>query len=396
RVAAKYDCFSGIDGFECGTTNIDFSDRLHGEFSRLRSYRSTRLDVGASAVSVATESHAPVREKRIQLPETWLQGFMQVHSVMTLGLRKIRLAPIDVFNICRFLRRHRAKTSPRALRWQLRPGERTVVFVEPWDARIELSPASVYDGPKEETIRTWGRDRLQVLEPLLADAERIELYLAGHGLPLVVTVDMDLVVFTLALSGWTDNDWTGQSRFSLLSRRIDVKAEPLTAVYHALREKRYATLDELTSALDRDREEIRSCLSALCQAGRAMVDLAGGVYRHRDLLLTPFSAKAVLAEQKRLEEDSDPNAKAARQTVAAGHARITSRRPVKTGFKITGSVRGTDNERVRPLLHVDPEGLILDATCTCKFFRTHRLTKGPCEHVLALRLIHMDRLGKGE
>ena len=35
RLAAKYDLFEKIDEFECGTTNIDFSAKLHGELNNV-------------------------------------------------------------------------------------------------------------------------------------------------------------------------------------------------------------------------------------------------------------------------------------------------------------------------------------------------------------------------
>ncbi|HYT94149.1 MAG TPA: SWIM zinc finger family protein, partial [Gemmataceae bacterium] len=70
----------------------------------------------------------------------------------------------------------------------------------------------------------------------------------------------------------------------------------------------------------------------------------------------------------------------------------TARRPVATGFKLSGSAKGSGSERVRPLMHVDHEGHIITAECTCGHYKKHKLTKGPCEHILALRLAHMARL----
>jgi hypothetical protein len=200
------------------------------------------------------------------------------------------------------------------------------------------------------------------------------------------------VSFALGLSGWTDQDWTGTARFELLTRRLDVDADQLSASYHALRECRYASAEMIAERTGLGVEQARAALSFLCQAGRAMVDLGAGVYRHRDLFFSPFSASEALARAKNLAEEADPKAKAARQVFEAGHARLIARRPVKTGYKLSGSVRGSEDERVRPLIHVDRAGHILEATCTCKFFKKHRLTQGPCEHVLALRLAHMARL----
>ena len=47
---------------------------------------------------------------------------------------------------------------------------------------------------------------------------------------------------------------------------------------------------------------------------------------------------------------------------------------------------------MRPLLHVDREGRIIEASCTCSYYKKHQLTQGPCAHILALRLAHMSRL----
>jgi uncharacterized Zn finger protein len=74
--------------------------------------------------------------------------------------------------------------------------------------------------------------------------------------------------------------------------------------------------------------------------------------------------------------------------------RIIARRPVTTGYKLSGSAKGKDGVRVRPQIAVDHEGKILEASCTCAFGEKHGITKGPCEHILALRLAHMDRLKK--
>jgi hypothetical protein len=47
---------------------------------------------------------------------------------------------------------------------------------------------------------------------------------------------------------------------------------------------------------------------------------------------------------------------------------------------------------VRPLVHVDHEGHVIEASCTCGHYLKFKLTRGPCAHILALRLAHMSRL----
>ncbi|HWB80568.1 MAG TPA: SWIM zinc finger family protein [Nannocystaceae bacterium] len=392
RVALKYDLFAKIDAFECGTTNVDFSTRLHRQLDRMRSYRSTRFDVDAGGFTVATGSDDVHREKKIDVPESWVNGFLQVQSVMTLGLRRIRLAPIDVFNLCRMLGRFSAKTSPRALRWLLEPGRPTRVVLEPWERIIELSPGSIDTGTKPGFIRTWGRDRIKLLARVLPVLQHVDVYLAGHGLPSIWVCDLGDVTLTLGLSGWTDQDWSGGASFELLARRLDADAAALTTTYEVLRREQKATVAQLAQLTALGEQRARACVSFLCQSGRAMFDLSSELVRHRDLFFTPFSAQAAIAQADAASEQQDPRAKAARAVFENGDARFTARRPYPGGYKLSGSVRGTDDERTRPLLDVDHEGRIVTATCTCKHFRTHQLTKGPCEHMLALRYAHMARL----
>jgi hypothetical protein len=409
RLAAKYDLFHNVKEFQCGTTNIDFSSKLHGEMDRMRTYRQTRFDLAPSGFTVTTDGDSGHKEKKIDLPESWVMGFLQVHSTMSLGLTRFHMAPVDLFNLCRFLRRHRARTSPRSLRYELEPGKPVRVVLEPWEHTLELTaacpvdggpplsldmtPGAVYAGNKPVKIRTWGRDRLQTLARLLPVCKRIDVFLAGHGLPAVYVLDLGPLTFTLALSGWTDNDWTGgKTKFDLLTRRLLVSAAELTQTYEALKKAHLATDGAIATATGLGVEKSRSALSYLCQVGRAMFDLAGSVYRHRDLFTEPFTVKEAVKAVAAPAQAKSPEEKAALAIFESGNVFLTARRPVSTGYKLTGSAKGGDGARVRPLMHVDHEGHIVEASCTCGHYKKYKLTRGPCEHILALRLAHMDRL----
>jgi hypothetical protein len=409
RLAAKYDLFGNVKEFQCGTTNIDFSAKLHGELERMRTYRQTRFDVAPSGFTVATDDKEGHKEKKIDLPESWVMGFLQVHSTMSLGLTRFHMAPVDLYNICRALRRRKARTSPRALRYELEPGKPVRAVLEPWEHVIELTaacpadggqplslemtPGAVYAGNKPLKIRTWGRDRLQTLARLLPVCRRIDVFLAGHGLPAVYVLDLGPLTFTLALSGWTDNDWTGgAAKFDLLTRRLLVSAAELAKTYETLKKEKLATDGAVASLTGLGVEKSRSALSYLCQVGRAMFDLAGNVYRHRDLFSEPFTVKEAVKAVAPAAQAKSPEEKAALAIFESGNVFLTARRPVATGYKLTGSAKGGDGARVRPLMHVDHEGHIVEASCTCGHYKKYKMTRGPCEHILALRLAHMDRL----
>ncbi|HEY4221415.1 MAG TPA: SWIM zinc finger family protein [Myxococcota bacterium] len=391
RLGAKHSLFNKVDKFECGTTNIDFSAKLSRQLDRIRTYRKTDFDIAPGGLTVTHQGPAggAHKEKKIELPESWVAGFHQVQSTMAMGLTSFEVAPIDLFNIIRVLNRKKTRTSPRALRWELVQGKRIKAVLEPWEMPVEL--ATVWTG-KDTIVRTWGRDRLKTLARLLPVAKKVKVHLSGLGMPSIYDVDLGDVTFTLALSGWTDNDWAGGAKFDLLTRRLDGTPSDLLLTYGALKEPRFASDVALAGKTGLGLEKTRSCLSYLCQMGRAMFDLGGGVYRHRDLFFDAFTMKEAQAAVSAVVEEQNPLAKAARKIFQSDNVRVIARRPVNTGFKLSGSVLGSKGDRVRPQLHVDPEGAIIEGTCTCSWFKSNQLAKGPCEHLLALRLAHMDKL----
>lgn len=392
-----------------GTTNIDFSPALARHLERLRGYRTTTLAVGPGGVDVGVAQtgfgEKVHREAKIPLPESWVNGFLQVQATMTLALTSLTMQPIELANILRVLVAKKARTSPKALRFELVPGKRIKVVLEPWEIPVELS--TTYAGDKAQVIRLWGRDRLKLLSRLLPLATSIRVELAGFGLPSFWVVDLGGISFTLGLSGWTDNDWTGanakdkgkgDTRFELLTRRVDASGEDVLRVYETLRSARVA--DDIAVANDSGLgvDVVRGALSTLAQAGRATYDLRLRRYRHRDLFADAFTlADAKRVTKARIVEDASPAAKNARQIFVKDGVRIIATRPLgddkaPEGYKVSGSVTALDAQMLRPLLHVDKAGQIVTGTCTCRFFKDHELTRGPCEHLLALRLAHMSRL----
>lgn len=392
RVGARRALFGDVKELRCGTTNIDFSVALARQLDRIRSYRTTAFDIAPGGLTVETSGPGGGvhKEKKIELPDSWVQGFHQVQSTMAMSLTSFEVAPVDLFNIIRLLMRKKTRESPRALRWELVPGKRVRAVLEPWELPIEL--ATRHRGDKDVVVRTWGRDRLKTLARLLPVARRVTVHLAGLGMPSFYQVDLGELSFVLGLSGWTDNDWSGGAKFDLLTRRLDGSAGDLLVVYAALKERRFATPETLASSTGLGLEKTRSALSYLCQIGRCMIDLHGGVYRHRDLFFDAFTPKEAQQAISAVVEDANPAQQAARAVFTSDNVRIIARRPVSTGYKLSGSVRGTSGERVRPQLHVDAGGQILEGTCTCRQYSSHQLTKGPCEHLLALRLAHLDKL----
>ena len=375
RLGASLEVFKNVGSFACGTTNIDYSTPLYEEFQKIRSYKTTRFEVDPSGFEVKTTGEETYEEKKIDLPDSWVRGFLQVSSAMALPARTFRLHPMDVHNLCFVLRRKREKAGPRAIKWVLVPGEPVRAVFEPWNLEVVCS-RSIYTGKEREEIRVWGRRRLLVLERLVAIAESFTVHLLGQGLPSFYVADLGHMSFTLGLSGWTRNDWSTAGNFDLLAPRAEADDFTKRRVFEGLKSTWFSDVDALTKKLDLPRAQVLGALGAWTQAGRAMFDLAKGVYRVRELARDPLPMDKLRFSNEREE-------KANRFLEARA---VTSRaRAVAEGTVLGGTVKDGRNT-YSPELFVDTDGRLAKATCACNFFQQNKLFKGPCEHMLAVRL----------
>ena len=376
RLGASLDVFKNVGKFACGTTNIDYSTPLYQEFQKIRSYKTTRFEVDPSGFEVKTTGEEDYEEKKIELPDSWVRGFLQVSSAMALPARSFELHPMDLHNICFVLRRKKEKHGPRALRWVLVPGEPVRLVFEPWDLTVVCS-RSPYLGTEREEIRVWGRRRLLVLERLIAITEKVTVHLLGQGLPSFYVADLGDMSFTLGLSGWTRNDWSTAGNFDLLAPRAATDEFTKRRVFEGLKTTWFSDTDALAKKLDLPRAAVLGALSAWTQAGRAMYDLNKGVYRVRELAREPLPMDKLRFSNEREET--------ATRFLEAKAVTVGVRALAAGAIELKGTV--TDGRSTHtPELVIDADGRLVKATCTCNFFEQNKLFKGPCEHMLAVRL----------
>ena len=277
-----------------GTTNIDFSPDLAREIGRIRSYRPTDLQVGAQRVVVSTGAGAAV-EKKIDLPPTWVRGFLQVQSAATLPGVKVRLSAATLAEALSELRRKREDKGPRSIKFILQPGEFPSLFIEPWNIVIKEYNYR-FEGKEAQQIRLWGRRRLLSLESLLPHATEVQVYLLGTGMPSYWSIFQADSRFDLGLSGWTQNDWSRAAQFDLLASTAKASAAQLGIVTKALETQLHITPEALAENIGLSREIATTALQQLCREGRAMYDHVTGAYRWRQLF--PF-----MPEREALEDD---------------------------------------------------------------------------------------------
>ena len=365
-----------------GTTNIDYSKGLFDGVQRMRSYRPTRFTIGREAVSFATGDAKPTIEKTIQIPDSWLRGFLQVQSAATLPSTVVTIAAIDLYNVLRQLRMHADKKGGgRGVRIELVPGEPPRLVLEPWEI-VLTSGAGPYKGRTPGLIRIWGRRRLSLLRRMLPFVETVDIHLLGSGLPSFYVLRAGPISLTLGLSGFTSANWSQSVGFDqLLPRdRDEAVKSTLAAVLTKLGEVWVSTAADLVTATKKPASEVYTALQIACQNGRVMYDLARDVYRLRPLTESPLDLSRL--QYRSVRE------RIAHDLVQRGAVKIASENRIYgTGLEITGKVAvEADRREYRPQLTIDDDGRVKSAECTCTFFRKHKLKEGPCAHLIALRI----------
>ncbi len=355
-----------------GTTNVDYSWTLYEHFQKLRSYRETRFFVDPRGFEVLIEQASAYREEKIDLPPSWLKGFMQVQAAMSLPMRRVSISREGLYNVLAFLVRHRAARSPRAVRFELIPGQPVAIVLEPWERRIVLH-STPYTGARSEVIRVWGRDRLRLLARLLPLLDEAEVYLLGTGLPSFWSIRMGEMRLLLGLSGWTKNDWTGTSALDQLAPPAEPSDALLGDIAATFRDSPTRTFEEIRQRTGAAPAFVAAGLNRLALLGQLIHDLHAGVYRWRQIMPVALSLDVIGPE--------NPETAEAKKLVRGHKVHVTrdERRP--DGLRI---LEGLVPDRPVTLL-LDADDRMLRGKCTCSHHFTGGLRKGPCRHLQALR-----------
>ena len=355
-----------------GTTNVDYSQELFESFQSLRTYRETRFQINPDGIGVTTAERPEAREEKIELPDGWLRGFLQLQAAMQLPMSKVRLGVDAMYSLLAWLKRHRERTGPRAVRFELLDGRSPRLVLEPWGTVIE-SPGTVFRGNVTAPIRIWGRRRLLSLARILPLASHVDVYLCGTGLPSFWVVQMGSMRLTLGLSGWTTNDWTRGSAVQLLLSPAEPTTTHLATAVKKLSQRRSMTTAELTKTLKCADPVLASVMNRLALQGQTLFDLDAQVFRWRQVLPMEISDREL--------GPPHPETEAGRQLVARGVVKVASRIEAPRGGQIV--VGKAENQSCEVL--IDGDGIVRKGKCRCSWHFRFGVRNGPCRHLQALR-----------
>jgi hypothetical protein len=336
---------AAIDGrfLQRGTTNVDFNDPMRAALTRLSDQQVTQLSVGAEAMSLASGA-SKVVEKKVRLPSRWVRGFCESH------IYQGRLKPYA--ELTGMQARQLMQLTPRS------PVRRPLYL----QARSDGARWSTVESPG--SIRVGGTHRLSIIEPLLRQATSLRIWADRDSTVSGWIVGNPSGSLMLMLSPDLDRGFSGEGQaLEGLSAR-DAR-QSLSAIRAQLKWQDALSVHELAQAASIDSGSVEKSLSVLGTQGVVGFDLADQAYFHREL---PFANDAIEKYQSRLEGAKE----------------------LATDTAVT-AVPGGGSDRV---FEVASEDAVYRVTlmaggewrCTCPWYGKHRGQRGPCKHLLAVRL----------
>lgn len=326
-----------------GTTNVDLNPPVREALARVGSRDPLHLEIGEDVV--VTTRERSVTEKKVPLPERWLRGFAEAQVAASSLTLVHEVGPAEARRLVRSLP---SSSAARGVLWVVRAGDGLRLAGRPVGPSVPLA----------------GAERLRVLEPLLRFARRLRVHAeaapdAKNPGSSVWELELDDARMVLAISPDRSRGFSGEGA-ALWDLADDDAVDDADLVSALLAYEPTIDVDRLAGESGLPADRVLRALGRLGAAGRVGYDSAEGAYFHREL---PYDRGAV--------DGLHPRLAGARELVALGAVH-----PTDDG----AHVRSGDQEYV---VRTSATG----DRCTCPWFGKHRGTRGPCKHVLAVRMV---------
>jgi hypothetical protein len=357
----------------------------------MRTSRETWLRIEPQGFEVKTSGAGGRYERKVDLPDPWVRGFLNLQAAMASPGTRVQVRPVDLLAAIRFLRYTKAKVSPRGLRYEFDPDQGAKIVLEPWERAFPLKGAD-HGYTQPHVIRTFGRRRLKLIEPLLPFADQVTVYLKGRALPSFYAVHLEGLTFVLGMTGFGGQNWSEAYGFHLASGPEPADGPLLEQALVLLKERYKIRSRDLADNLNVDPATAERLLIRLCRQGRAIYDVEQREFRHRELFDIPIDEARLFPPDPRLDQ--------ARRWTTEGRVEVDDCRPRET--RKTKKLKTPDGPILREIIYrdhlvqgtaggvgpteivINQYGRIIFGVCPCDFFRDNLLNQGPCAHMLAL------------
>jgi hypothetical protein len=214
------------------------------------------------------------------------------------------------------------------------------------------------------SIRVGGAHRLSIIEPLIRQASSLRIWVDRDSSVSAWIVGNPSGTLMLMLSPDLDRGFSGEGQ-ALDGLAAGDGRQALPAIRAQLKWQDALSIQDLAQAASQDAKAVEKSLAVLGTQGVVGFDLSEQAYFHREL---PFALDAMEKYQGRLEGARQLAANTAVTAVpGAGPDRIFEVLSEDAVYRVTLLVGG-------------------EWRCTCPWYGKHRGQRGPCKHLLAVRL----------
>jgi hypothetical protein len=334
-----------------GTTNVDFGPDFAARLATLRPGKDSAFEVGEDSLTLHMGSGKAV-ERKVDLPDRWVRGFLQVQAIQRAAKPTLALG------------RNEARQLLTTIPAQTRSGE--VYWASPSGRAEMLRPTG------GAALGIEGIHRLKLMRRLAPLAQSLHVWAVGDEAPSFWTADLGAARVTMGLSSQVNQGFSGDGE-ALRSARKELAPELMAATQSlTLGTERFGVADAARK-LSVDEGTAGQLVDLLSEQGLLGYDLAEGKFypRHLPYVAQGFNAQARETNSRRMADE--------------GRAELESRTETAEGVRLTGWVQG-DHATYRVQSLLGPDGAIRDGSCTCPWILQHGMGRGPCKHILALRL----------
>lgn len=155
--------------------------------------------------------------KKYAVPLEWARGILFLQGVTGLGLHKVDLMRMDIFNVLTYLRLNKAKTNP-SYEWtnekesnnivfSLKPGKAPVLTLEPWGENFVFDE-DIFEGDKEYDLEIFGNRRdLLLLDRLMPYTTDAHFTLFDSAMHTSLELEGEGFCCVLNLQGFSHLNW---------------------------------------------------------------------------------------------------------------------------------------------------------------------------------------------
>lgn len=334
------------DGYEGktlnnGTTNVDFNAQFRSALAGIRDGERMSMSVGSEEIKMR-HGFSEYLERKVKLPMRWIKGFVEVQSYQSQMEHRLTIGKIEAI---KFIRSISASI----------PGQ-VISYVVPSGRGIRLSQT------ERNGIKVGSINRLAMLKDIVPLADELRIFSHPSGESSEWQLKCGPLLFTLALTAESGRGFSGEGQ--ALSDLAMADTDKLSRIRSSLKWQSMLDIQLLAKSCDMDLSSVRSLLQVLGSRGIVGYDLTRKAYFHREM---PFDLELV--------DSIHPRLKSARKLVQNNGVKIISNNAESLEAEVAGSGA---NHRVKS------NGEVI--TCTCPWHSKYQGNRGPCKHILAVRI----------